>query len=63
MKDFYLFFFLLQAELDFVKDKKAVVSEYNAKAHRLMNDSKYSFPSLKDDINDLYMIWEETHQK
>lgn len=31
--------------------------------HQLSKDSKYSSPPLTEDINDLYRIWEETHQK
>lgn len=56
-------FSVIQNELDHVNDKKAVISDYNFQVHQLSKDSKYSSPPLTEDINDLYRIWEETHQK
>lgn len=56
-------FSVTQNELDHVNDKKAVISDYNFQVHQLSKDSKYSSPPLTEDINDLYRIWEETHQK
>ncbi|XP_065202336.1 klarsicht protein [Planococcus citri] len=53
---------LVKTELDNLNDKKDLITTYNARAHRLLNDSKYSTPVLKDEIHGLYRIWEEAHR-
>lgn len=46
-----------------VKARKAEVSSLNLAVHRFFTDSGYSLAQLKDEVNDLYILYDEAHRR
>lgn len=58
---------MLQSELAMLRERKSAMLALNVSAHRLITDlgsaaSSVSV-SLKDDVADLYRVWDETFQR
>ena len=54
---------MLQDLVTELEDKKAQLSALNVSVHRFLTDTGFSLTSLKDDVSDLYRVWDETNGK
>ncbi|XP_068217202.1 klarsicht protein [Palaemon carinicauda] len=52
-----------KALLEEVKARKSEVSSLNLAVHRFFTDSGYSLAQLKDEVNDLYILYDEAHRR
>lgn len=49
--------------LNEVRARKSEVSSLNLMVHRFFTDSGYSLAQLKDEVNDLYILYDEAHRR
>lgn len=58
---------MFQGELTTLREQKTALLALNVTAHRLVTDAGVSGSSalatLKDEVADLYRVWDETFQK
>lgn len=46
-----------------VLTRKGEVSSVNLAVHRFMTETGYSLAHLKDEVADLYRLWDEAHKR
>jgi hypothetical protein len=52
-----------QVELSALHDRKTLLLQVNVAVHRFLTDSGHPAGVLKDDVADLYRVWDETFQR
>jgi hypothetical protein len=52
-----------QVELAALHDRKTQLLQVNVAVHRFLTDSGHPTGVLKDDVADLYRVWDETFQR
>lgn len=52
----------VQVELSALHDRKTLLLQVNVAVHRFLTDSGHPAGVLKDDVADLYRVWDETFQ-
>jgi hypothetical protein len=52
-----------QVELAALHDRKTQLLQVNVAVHRFLTDSGHPAGVLKDDVADLYRVWDETFQR
>lgn len=53
---------VLQIELAALRDRKAQLLQVNVAVHRFLTDTGHPAAVLKDDVAELYRVWDETFQ-
>lgn len=46
-----------------MSSRKSEVSSINLAVHRFLTESGYALASLKDDVADLYRLWDEADRR
>jgi hypothetical protein len=52
-----------QVELASLHERKTLLLQVNVAVHRFLTDSGHPAGVLKDDVADLYRVWDETFQR
>jgi hypothetical protein len=54
---------MFQIELAVLRDRKAQLLQVNVAVHRFLTDTGHPAAVLKDDVAELYRVWDETFQR
>lgn len=57
------FLWTFQVELAALHERKTLLLQVNVAVHRFLTDSGHPAGVLKDDVADLYRVWDETFQR